>query len=51
MDQITKNAVISAMIVAKMNQGMDIRQAIDAVLGEGMYMKIASDVYHQLRGE
>lgn len=47
--QALKNAKISAMIIAKMQQGMDISEAFDAVLGEGAYMKLAGDVYDELR--
>lgn len=49
--QAIKNAKISAMIISKMQQGMDIRAAFDAVLGEGAYMKLAGEVYDALRAK
>lgn len=47
--QANKNALISAMILQKIAQGMNVRQAIDAVLGAGTAEKIAGDVYDQIR--
>lgn len=44
-----KNAAISAMIVAKMNEGMTVREALDAVCGAGTFEKLAGDVYDALR--
>lgn len=49
--QALKNAKISAMIIAKMQEGLDIREAFDAVLGEGAYMKLAGEVYDALRAK
>lgn len=51
MDQITKNAAISAQIVALRQQGMPIREAIDAVLGAGTSAQIISDLYDALRAK
>ena len=47
--QALKNAAISARILAAMKAGMDIQQAFDSVLGEGAYMKLAHEVYAELR--
>lgn len=49
--QALKNARISAMILAKMQEGMDLRAAFDAVLGEGAYMKLAGEIYDELRAK
>lgn len=45
------NATISARIVFLMSQGMDIAEAINAVLGDGAYEKLASEVYDALLSE
>lgn len=44
-----KNQVISSLIIANVNSGMALREALDAVLGNGTYDQIASDVYDALR--
>lgn len=49
--QALKNAKISAMILAKMSEGMDIQQAFDAIMGEGAYLKLAHEVYEALRAK
>ncbi len=49
--QALKNAAISAQIVAHMNAGKTIQQAFDAVIGEGAYMKLAGEVYAELRAK
>ena len=49
--QELKNAAISAKIIAHMNAGMTLPQAFDAVLGEGAYMKLAGEVYDELRAK
>lgn len=46
-----KNALINTAIVANLNSGMDIVAAVDAVMGEGAYKRIAGMVYHQLRAK
>lgn len=43
------NAIISARIIAKVGEGMDIRQAIDAVCGEGTASAVIEDIYNALR--
>jgi len=48
---MTKNEAISLMIIGKVSQGMTIREAIDAILGEGTVEKIASDLYDTFREE
>lgn len=50
MEQI-KNAAISAGILALKQSGMTLRQAFDAVLGEGAYSKVAGEVYDALRAK
>lgn len=49
--QALKNAAISKMIATKIAQGMDLPAAFDAVLGEGAYMKLAGEVYNELRAK
>ena len=44
-----KNAQINAAIVKAMQSGLDVQQAIDAVLGAGMFMRIAETVYNEIR--
>lgn len=49
--QALKNAKISAMILILIEEGMALRDAFDAVLGEGAYEKMVSDLYHDLRAK
>ncbi len=45
-----KNLVISVAIKTLMDHGgMTVEQAMDAVLGEGAYSKLAGNVYDSLR--
>lgn len=46
---MTKNAIISARILAAVGEGVAIDEAIDAVLGEGTYRQLVSDLYDELR--
>lgn len=46
-----KNALISAQILAQMNNGKTIAEAVDAVLGAGRYDAIVTDLYHALRAK
>lgn len=49
---MTKAQKISnAIKIEFMNNGGDIAKAFDKVMGEGAYLKLAGEVYHQLRGE
>lgn len=41
---------ISIAILAKVNSGMTIRDAFDAVLGLGAYDKLASGLHDELNG-
>jgi hypothetical protein len=43
-----KNAQISMMILAEMENGKTLPEAFDAVLGAGAYLKLAGDVYDEL---
>ena len=47
---MTKTQAISAMILAKVAEGMSVREAIDAVIGAGTSEKFVGDLYEQLRG-
>ena len=46
-----KNTVLTYAVGTLVKSGVDIKDAMDAVFGEGAYMKLAEQVYHQLRGE
>lgn len=45
------NAMISAAILAKRAEGMDMRDAFNAVLGEGQYEQLAGDVWEAFRAK
>lgn len=47
--QALKNAAISAKILANVQAGMTLREAFDAVLGQGAYAKLAGEVYDALQ--
>jgi len=42
---MTKTATISAMILAQVEKGLTVREAIDAVLGAGTFERIAGEVW------
>lgn len=44
-----KNAEISRRILEKVTEGLELRDAIDAVLGEGQFEAIVADIYEALR--
>ena len=44
-----KNTVLTVAIGVLVKSGVAIDVAMNAVLGEGAYEKLASDVYHTLR--
>lgn len=46
-----KNAAISARIMAHVASGMSVCEAYDAVLGEGSFKKLASELYDELRAK
>ena len=46
-----KNVAISAKIIAAMQSGLDLQQAFDSVLGQGAYIKLAHEVYDELRAK
>ncbi len=46
-----KNTVLTVAVGTLVKAGVDIKDAMDAVFGEGAYMKLAGQVYHQLGGE
>lgn len=45
------NQIISARILAHIDTGLRVDQAIDAVLGAGTYSKLAGDLYDALRAK
>ncbi|CAB4159815.1 hypothetical protein UFOVP726_43 [uncultured Caudovirales phage] len=49
--QALKNAAISAKIMTNVQAGMTLREAFDAVLGQGAYAKLAGEVYDALRAK
>lgn len=46
-----KNAQISLEILKNIQSGMSVNQALDAVLGQGAFAGIASDVYDALKSK
>lgn len=48
---MNKNAIISTSILTKMAEGMDVAEAIDAVLGAGTYAKVTGEIYDELRSK
>ena len=45
---MNKDTIISAKILTAMANGMELQAAFDSVLGEGAYMKMASDLHDAL---
>lgn len=45
------NAKISQAILAKVNSGASLKEAVDQIFGKGTYAKIASDVYDALKAK
>lgn len=48
---MTKNAQISATILANIAKGMDLPAAYDAVFGAGAYVKMAGEMCDALRAK
>lgn len=46
---MTTNQKISAAILANVAAGKSLKEAFDAILGNGAYDKLAGDVYDTLR--
>ena len=46
---MTKTQAISAQILAQVAEGKTIRQAFDAVIGEGSYKRLAGEVWEALQ--
>ena len=49
MNAAIKNAEISRRILAKIAEGLDVRQALDAVCGEGTAARVIGEVYDALQ--
>jgi hypothetical protein len=47
---MTTNQKISAAIKTLVEAGATVPQAVDLVLGAGAYVRIANEVYDELRG-
>ena len=45
---IEMNAKLSARIIAEIGAGKSLPEAIDAVLGEGAFMKLSGEAYDAL---
>lgn len=45
------NEIISLRILTLVNAGATVREAYDAVMGEGAYVKLAGEVYDELRAK
>ena len=48
---MTQTQKISAAILAQVQNGLTVREALDAVLGAGTFETLAADLYATLRGE
>ncbi|CAB3784149.1 hypothetical protein [Pararobbsia alpina] len=48
---MNKNQIISARILAAVANGKTIEQAYDAVMGDGAYLKLAGEMYDELRAK
>lgn len=48
---MTKAQAISALILAEVAKGKDIREAIDTVLGVGTYERVAGEVWEAFRAQ
>lgn len=46
-----KNAMISGMIMARVQTGQTLREAFDSVIGAGAFERLASDVWDRFRAE
>jgi len=46
-NDVTKTQAISHMILSRIAEGMTLREAFDAVLGQGAYDKLASDLHDE----
>lgn len=44
-----KNAQISMMILEKIATGLSVREAVDAVLGEGTSKRLAEELYDEIK--
>lgn len=48
--EMPKQAIISAKILKLVAEGINLRDAFDAVLGQGAFEKLAGEIYDELRG-
>ncbi len=47
---MTINQEISRQILVNINNGLNVSEAFDAVLGAGSYKKLAGEIHDQLQG-
>ena len=48
---MTAIQAISKAIIEKISCGMEVKQAIDAVLGSGAFDKLAGEIYDDLKNQ
>ena len=46
-----KNQKISQILVAKINSGMTVEEALNSIFGEGFYKELAGQLYDELRNK
>lgn len=51
MTEAQKNAIISARILKAVQSGENLQEAIDSVLGEGTFKRVAGEIYDGLRAK
>ena len=48
---MTKQQVISMLIIEELNKGKSVKEAMDSVLGEGTYLTLANDLYDTINNK
>ncbi len=48
---MSKQQIISAKILNEVNNGKSLKDAVNSVLGEGQYEKLANDVWKALKAK
>lgn len=49
--KMSKQQIISAKILSEINSGKSLKDAIDSVLGQGQYEKLAGNVWETLNAK
>lgn len=47
---MTATVKISQMILENVNNGMSVKEALNAVCGEGSFERLAGEIYDEMRG-